>query len=131
MKKLSYKKVWDKVHPWLQYKDPEVGMFCTLCKKWGRPPPSAKVGGGQGELLTGTMPQMKQHSGSIWHQDSSITARMAKHVEQQNVIEMQCAGAAKQAEDQKKKNREIILTLMRSIYFLPRTVFHTQPHTWS
>ena len=34
---------------------------------------------------------------------------MAKHVEQQNVSEMQCAGAAKQAEEQKKKNREIIL----------------------
>ena len=45
---------------------------------------------------------------------------MAKHVEQQNVIEMQCAGAAKQAEEQKKKNREIILKLMRSIYFLAK-----------
>ena len=55
-KKRSYKKVWEKVHPWVQCEDPKVGMFCTLCKKWGRPPPSAKGGGGQGELLTGTMP---------------------------------------------------------------------------
>ena len=62
----------------------------------------------------------KQHSGSIWHQDSSISARMDKQVEQQNVIEMQCAGAAKQAEEQKKKNREIIFKLMRSIYFLAK-----------
>ena len=61
---------------------------------------------------------LKQHSGSKWYQDSSITARMAKHVEQQNVTEIQCAGAAKQAEEQKKKNREIILKFMRSIYFL-------------
>ena len=61
---------------------------------------------------------LKQHSGSKWHQDSSITGRMAKHVEQQNGIEMQCAGAARQAEEQKKKDREIILKLMRSIYFL-------------
>ena len=38
--------------------------------------------------------------------------------EQQNVIEMQCAGAAKQAEEQKKKNREIILKLMRAIILL-------------
>ena len=44
----------------------------------------------------------------------------AKHVEQQNVIEIQCAGAAKQAEEQKKKNREIILKLMRSICFLAK-----------
>ena len=45
---------------------------------------------------------------------------MAKHVEQQNIIEMQCTSAAKQAEEQKKKNREIILKLMRSIYFLAK-----------
>ena len=30
---------------------------------------------------------------------------------------MQCVGFAKQAEDQRKKNREIILKLMRSTYF--------------
>ena len=45
---------------------------------------------------------------------------MARHVEQQNGIEMQCVGAAKQDEEQKKKNREIILKLMRSIYFLAK-----------
>ena len=43
-KKLSYKKVWEKVYPWVQCEDPEVGMLCTLCKKWGRPPPSAEGG---------------------------------------------------------------------------------------
>ena len=41
---------------------------------------------------------------------------MARHVEQQNVIEMQCASA----EEQKKKNREIILKLMSSMYFLAK-----------
>ena len=46
---------------------------------------------------------LKQHSGSKWHQDSPITARMAKHVEQQNAIEMQCAGAAKQAKSKRKR----------------------------
>ena len=44
---------------------------------------------------------------------------MAKHVEQHYVIEMQGAGSAIQAEEQKKKNIENILKLMRSIvYFL-------------
>ena len=51
---------------------------------------------------------------------------MAKHVEQQNVIEMQRAGAAKQAEEQWKKNREIILKLMRSIHFLAKNCI---PHS--
>ena len=53
-------------------------------------------------MLTGTMHLPKQRRGSKWHQDSSITARMAKHVEQQNIIKMQCAGAAKQAEEKRK-----------------------------
>ena len=56
-KNLSYKKVWEKVHPWVQCEDPKVGMFSAHCKKLGRPALSAKVGGRQGELLIGTMPQ--------------------------------------------------------------------------
>ena len=112
--KLSYKKVWEKVYPWVQCEDLEVGMFCTLCMKWGRPPPSAKGGWTTREIVdwNHAIELLKKHSGSKWYQDSSITARMAKHVEQQNIIEMQCAGPAKQVEEQKKKNREIILKLM-------------------
>ena len=63
---------------------------------------------------------LKPLSRSKWRHDSSITARKAKHVEQQNGIEMQCAGAARQAEGQQKKNREIICKLLRSIYFLAK-----------
>ena len=48
---------------------------------------------------------LKQHSGFKWHQDSLITARMDKDVEKQSVVEMQWTGAAKQAEEQNKKNR--------------------------
>ena len=73
--KLSYKNVGEKVYPWVQCQDPKVGVFCALCKKWGRPPPSAR----------------------------GVRTTMAKHVEQQNVIEMQCAGAAKQAKRKRKR----------------------------
>ena len=104
----------------VQCEDPKVGMFCTHCKKWGRLPPSAKGGWRTRGIVdwNHATELLKQHSGSKWHQDSSITARMAKHVEQQNVIDMQCAGAAKQAGEQ--KNHEIILKLMRSTYFLAK-----------
>ena len=85
--------------------DPKAGMFCTLCKKWGGYLQVQKVGGGQGELLTGTMPQklLKQHSGYKQQQASPITARMAKHVEQQNAMEMQCAGAANKLKSKRKR----------------------------
>ena len=42
--KLSYKKAWEKNHPWLQCTNPQEGMFCTICMKWGKPSPSTKGG---------------------------------------------------------------------------------------
>ena len=94
-KKLRYKEVWEKVHPWVQCEDPKVGKFCTLYKKWGRPPPSADGGWTTSGIViwNHATELLKQHSGSKLHQDSSITARMAKHTEQQNIIEMQYGGA--------------------------------------
>ena len=89
-----------------------MGKATSKCKRWAEDKGNC--------CLEPCHKLLKQHSGSKWHQDSSITARMAKHVEQQNIIEMQCAGVAKQAEEQKKRNREIILNLIRSIYFLAK-----------
>ena len=55
---------------------------------------------------------------------------MAKHVEQQNIIEMQCAGAAKQAEEKRKRIvRLFLIILMRSIYFLAMNRI-PQPNTY-
>ncbi len=45
---------------------------------------------------------------------------MAKHVKQQNVIEMQCAGAATQVEEQKKNNHEILLLIFFRIRHLQK-----------
>ena len=56
-KKLSYKKAWGKIYPWVQCEDPRVGMFCTLLRNWEGHLQVEKVGGQQGELLTGTMLQ--------------------------------------------------------------------------
>ena len=49
-----------------------------------------------------------------------------ENVEQQNVIVLQCAGAAKQAEEKRKKNCVIILKLMRSLNF---TAKNRIPHS--
>ncbi len=110
-KKLSYKKVWEKKLSLGSVWRSKSWHVCTPCKIWGRPPPIAKGGWTTRGIVdwNHATELLKQHSGSKCHQDSSITAWMAKLVEQQNVIEMQCAGAAKQAEEQKKKNSDIIL----------------------
>ena len=78
-KNLSYKKVWEKVCHKLRCEDPKVGKFCTLGMKFGRPPRRAKgwwETRGIVDWNHATIIQ-KQHRGSKWHQDSSITAGMA------------------------------------------------------
>ena len=107
-KKLSYKKVWEKFILGFSVKILML-VCCVLFVRNGDGHLQVQmVGGRQGELdWNHTTELLKQHSRSKWHQDSSITVRMAKHIEQQNVIEMHCAGAARQAEEQKKKNRGV------------------------
>ena len=51
---------------------------------------------------------------------------MAKHLEQQNAMEIQCAGVARQAEEQKIIYHGIIFKLMKSIFFLARNCI---PHS--
>jgi len=36
---LSYKQDWEKTYPWVVCSDPKEGMFCSICQKWGTPPP--------------------------------------------------------------------------------------------
>ena len=83
-------------------------MFC-LCKKWERPPPCAKGGRRTRGIVdwNHATELLKQHSASKWQQDSSMTARMATYLRAAEYIEIQCVGTAKQAEEQKKKDREI------------------------
>ena len=113
MKKLGYKKVWEKVSLGSRFSVKILKLACfVLFVRNGEGHTSKCKGGWMTRGIVDwnhATELLKQHSGSKWHQDSSITVRMAKHVEQQNVIEMQCAGPARQAEEQKKKKRETIL----------------------
>lgn len=35
---LSYKPEWEKKYAWVYCTDPNKGMFCRVCQKWGTPP---------------------------------------------------------------------------------------------
>ena len=34
---LSYKREWENKYPWVTCRDASIGMFCTICQKWGLP----------------------------------------------------------------------------------------------
>jgi len=125
--KLSYKKEWETKYPWIICKDPNEGMFCGICKKWGSP-------GSRGAWSTRGITDwnhaselLKQHAESQWHRNAAVTAGMAQQVESsKSVLELQCSAAAKEALEKRQRNRDILLKLMRSVYFLAKNRI---PHT--
>ena len=117
---LSYKSDWEKQYPWVQCKDPKIGMFFTICIKWGKPPPSAKGGWTTRGIMdwNHVTKLLKQYATSKWHRDALMTEIMAQPAESGNVIDLQTSRAAKDLKEEKSRNREIILKLLRSVYFL-------------
>lgn len=70
---------------------------------------------------------LKLHSTSQSHRDAAIVASMAKQAELgKSVLELHQSAAAKEHEEKKQRNKEILLKLMRSVYFM---VKNKLPHT--
>ena len=70
---------------------------------------------------------LKEHNNSQWHRDAVITSRMAEQAaSHQNVLQMQRSVAAKEAEERRLRNRDVLLKLIRSVYFMAQNYI---PHT--
>lgn len=52
---------------------------------------------------------LKLHNESKWHRDSTVYVQMAEQGEKQNAIKLHSAAIAKKQEEQKVKNRAILL----------------------
>ena len=127
--KLSYKKEWESMYPWVTCELPSDGMFCSTCQKWGSPPAGSR---GAWTIRGVTdwnhaTELLKQHAGSQWHRKAAATAAMAHQAESGlSVLELQCSSAAHEATELRQRNREVLLKLLRSTYFL---VKNRIPHT--
>ena len=119
--RLSYKKEWEQKYPWVYCDDPKQGMFCKLCQKRGNAPSTAR-----GAWTTRGIQDwnhLLNNSRNIASQnvtDAVIQARMAEQGKEQSVLQLQCSAAAKEAEERRAKNRNIVLKLLRSIYILAK-----------
>ena len=64
---------------------------------------------------------LKQHADSQWHRDAAATAVMARQVESgKSVLQRE------QAAERRQRNRDVLLKLLRSAYFLTKNRI---PHT--
>ena len=120
--RLSYKKEWEQKYPWVYCDDPKQGMFYKLCQKRGNAPSTARFAWTTLGIQdwNHTTEQLKEHSQSKCHRDVVIHARMAEQVKEQSVLQLQCSATAKEAEERRAKNRNIVLKLLRSIYILAK-----------
>ena len=123
--KLTYCCQWESKYPWVYCEDPEKGMFCQICQKFGKPPATARgawTSRGISDWNHGTE-VLKAHNDSKSHKDAALAARMA---EQPSVLELQQAADAQHVSELRANNRAILWKLLRSVYFL---VKHRIPHT--
>lgn len=119
--RLSYKREWEKKYPWVSCTDSNKGMFCTVCQKWGHP-----SAGSRGAWTTRGITDwkhatelLKSHAESNCHKDAAVTASMALQAERgKTVLELHCSAAAKELAMKKQQNREILMKLFRSVYFM-------------
>ncbi len=127
--RLSYKKDWEKIYPWVYCNDPKDGMFCRVCQSFGTASATAR-GAWTVRGVTDwnhATEMLKQHNDSKGHKDGAVSARMADQAKRTgSVVDLQLAASAKEAEVQRQKNRTILLKLLRSIYFLTKSRI---PHT--
>ena len=125
----TYNSHWEMKYGWVHGDDPKGGMFCRVCQKSGTPPPSAR-GAWTTRGITDwnhVTEMLKQHNTPQWHRDAVVASRMAEQAAtHQNVLQMQCSAAAKEAEERRQRNREVLLKLIRSVYFLAKN--HTSYH---
>ena len=120
--RLSYRKEWEQEYPWVSCTNVEEGMFCTFCQKSGNSPVTAR-----GAWTTRGIKDwnhatelLKLHNESKWHRDSTVYVQMAEQGEKQNIIQLQSAAIAKEQEEQRVKNRAVLLKLLRSVYFVAK-----------
>jgi hypothetical protein len=95
-------------HPWVYCNDPDIGMFCKLCQKFGKPPATARGAWTSRGIINWNhaTEMLKRHDDSKWHKDGAFAARMAEEASHTGtVLDMHLAASAKQAEEERMRNR--------------------------
>ena len=106
------------------YDEHQGGMLCSVCTKYGKPPVQAR--GAWVTRAINNWPKatdlLKKHESSEWHLAALEAQRMALLGQKTgNVLDRIIAAS----DEEKRRNHEVIKTLIRSLYFL---VKHRVPH---
>lgn len=109
----------------MEYDEKEGDMFCSVCKKYGKPPVQARATWVQHPINNWTKATelLNKHTKSEWHKaaiEKEVFAQMAGKLG--DIVERM----VRISEEEKKINLDLVKKLVRSLYFL---VKHCIPHT--
>ena len=114
---MRYNWDWEKKWQWLLYDEVEDGMLCSICTKFGKPPPQS-----HGAWVTRAIRNwgkatelFSNHERSEWHR-ASVEAQVLSETAEKHGDVMDKLLAASEIERQ--QNRELVKKLIRSLYFL-------------
>ena len=101
----------------MTYDKHEREMICTVCRKYGKPPVQT-----HGAWVTRAINNwqkatdlLKKHENSEWHIAALETQIMTELAKQSgDVMDMLVAAS----EEKKRRNRDLLKALIRSVYFL-------------
>ena len=121
-KNMRYNPTWQTKWTWVVYED---GMLCSVCMKYGKPPPQAR-----GAWVTRPVKNwakatelLAKHEKGKWYLASVEAQAWSGLAEKHGDVMGQMLAAS---ELERQQNRELIKELIRSLYFLVR---HRIPHT--
>lgn len=124
-KNLKFNVEWKLKWRWMEFDESKGGMVCTVCMKHGKPPVQAR-GAWVSRAINNWVKAtelLSKHDKSEWHLAALEAQGMAESAMQTgDIVDMIVASS----NEQKKRNRELVKKLVRSVYFLVR---HRIPHT--
>ena len=123
-KNLKFSPKWKEKWCWIDYM-PNDGMFCAICKKYGKPPPSAR-GAWVSKPISNWVKAtelLRQHEKSEWHLAAVEVQALASSAQTSGDIIERISAIG---DEERKKNRTLIKILLRSLYYLG---VNRSPHT--
>ena len=119
-RKLAFPLKWEKAYPWAYYSSIKGGWFCKICEECSQ----------TGDKFWKTVPKkhdthpgeaFKEHSGSKKHTDAICSKKEIQSIlSKGNIITQLQRGQEIRSETDRKKNRDLIKKLIKTVYFLAK-----------
>ena len=123
--RMSFNPRWLHDFPWVRHDTIIDGAYCTICEKWGKPPPQAR-GTWVHQPFNAwkkAKEKMQEHAKSNWHKEACLLASEHERSLRQGTV---VAMVQSVSQKERAENRNVMKKLLRCTYFLAKNrIAHT------